>query len=111
MTTDTALPPLLVTVLTGLVPLHIARHATLSEDDQHALAERAADGIAAGADRLVAPGNFEDHHERAAALNALAAGLAALAHHNGGVTWCGLHWCTAPHPDCPRTTRATEEVA
>lgn len=34
-------------------------------------------------------------------LNAIARGLAIGALQPGGVTWLGLHWCTAPHGACP----------
>lgn len=37
----------------------------------------------------------------AAAFNALVRGLAALAFVEGGVEFAGLHWCTAPHIECP----------
>ncbi|MEC3993983.1 hypothetical protein VSR01_10680 [Actinacidiphila sp. DG2A-62] len=107
MTVEAVLPPLLADILHGLVPLHLARLTTASDHDRHVLAERYADGIAAGADRLTAPGNFQDRHERSEALTALAGGLALGALTPGGVTFAGHHWCTAPHPDCP-TTRTKE---
>lgn len=94
-------PPMLLTVLNGLIPLHLARLASLSEGDRKRLAERYADELAAGADRLTAPGNFTDRRERARALTALAGGLAIGAMQPGGVTWAGRHWCARPHPDCP----------
>jgi hypothetical protein len=37
----------------------------------------------------------------AAAFAALVRGLAALAFQEGGVTVAGLHWCAAPHIECP----------
>lgn len=36
-----------------------------------------------------------------AAFSALVRGLVALAYVEGGVTVAGLHWCTAPHIECP----------
>lgn len=101
MNGEAVLPPLLADILHGLVPVHLARLAAASGRNRHVFAERYADGIASGADRLTAPGNFDDRRERGEALSALAGGLAAGAMQPGGVTWCGLHWCTAPHPDCP----------
>lgn len=95
------LPPLLMTMLDGLIPLHLMRLSDLSEGDRRRLAERYADDLAAGADRLTAPGNFDDRAERSEALTALAGGLAIGAMQPGGVTWAGRHWCTKPHPDCP----------
>jgi hypothetical protein len=95
------IPPLLMAVLDGLIPLHLMRLAELSEGDRRRLAERYADGLAAGADRLTAPGNFDDRGERAEALTALAGGIALGAMQPGGITWAGRHWCTTPHPNCP----------
>lgn len=94
-------PPLLVTILDGLIPIHLARITSLSHDDRQHLATRYADDIAAGADRLTAPGNFNDRTERAQALTALAGGLAIGATMPGGITWAGHHWCTQPHDNCP----------
>jgi hypothetical protein len=98
------IPPLLMTVLDGLIPLHLMRLAQLSEGDRSRLAERYADALAAGADRLTAPGNFDDRAERSEALTALAGALAIGAMQPGGVTWAGRHWCTKPHPNCPANT-------
>lgn len=99
--TALTLPPGLRLVLDGLIPLHLMRLAALSEGDRKRLAERYADGLATGADRLTAPGNFTDRKERAQALTALAGGIAIGATQPGGITWAGRHWCTKPHPDCP----------
>lgn len=104
------LPPMLLTVLNGLIPLHLARLAGLSEGDRRRLAEQYADGLATGADRLVMPGNFTDRRERSQALTALAGGLAIGAMQPGGITWAGRHWCVTPHPGCPVNT-VNEEVA
>lgn len=104
---DAALPPLLADILHGLVPVHIARLTAASGHDRHVLAERYADGIATGADRLTAPGNFADRRERSEALTALAGGLALGAMQTGGVTFAGHHWCTTRHPDCPTTLTET----
>lgn len=104
MTTDLPLPSMLKLALDGLIPLHLMRLADLSEGDRRRLAEQYADGLATGADRLTAPGNFTDRHERGQALNALAGGLAIGATQPGGITWAGHHWCTTPHPGCPVNT-------
>lgn len=103
MSGEAVLPPLLADILHGLVPVHLARFAACSGHDRHVLAEQYGDGIASGADRLTAPGNFQDRRERSEALTALAGGLALGAMQPSGITWCGLHWCTRPHPDCPNT--------
>lgn len=103
MSQEAVLPPLLADLLHGLVPVHLAHLAVCSDHDRHVFAERYADGIASGADRLTAPGNFQDRAERSEALTALAGGLALGAQQLGGVTFAGHHWCTAPHPDCPTT--------
>lgn len=103
MNGEAVLPPLLADILRGLVSLHLAQLTAVSGHDRHALAERYADGIATGADRLTAPGNFADRRERSEALTALAGGLALGAMQIGGVTFAGHHWCTAPHPNCPNT--------
>lgn len=97
----TNVPPLLHTVLDGLIALSLAEVAALSRDDRQRLACQSADELAAGADRLTAPGNFDDRRERSRALTALARGIAIGAHQPGDVTWAGRHWCTAPHLDCP----------
>lgn len=108
---DTLLPPMLKTVLDGLIPLHLMRLAVLSEGDRKRLAEQHADALAAGADRLTAPGNFTDRRERAQALTALAGGIAIGATQPGGITWAGHHWCTTPHPDCPVNTVNERQAA
>jgi hypothetical protein len=107
MNQDAVLPPLLADLLHGLVPLHLMRLAACTEHARQEHIDRYIDGIASGADRVAAPGNFNDRRERAAALSALAGGLAAGALQPGGITWCGLHWCTRPHPECP--TPRTQE--
>lgn len=95
-----ALPPILLDVLSGLIPLHLSRLAGLSDRDRAHVTEQYADEIAASGDRLTAPENFDDRHERARALTALAGGLAIGAMQPGGVTWAGRHWCTTPHVNC-----------
>lgn len=101
--------PLLLEVLQGLVPLHIAQQATTPQHDQATAALRHADTIAAYGDRLTAPGNFQDPDDRRARGRLLTAMAAALAHgaaQPGGITWCGAHWCTSPHPACPNVERS-----
>jgi len=87
-------------ILDGLIAIRLAEIAALSDDDRQRLAQQAGDELAAGADRLTAPGNFDDRRERARALAALANGIAIGAHQPGGITWAGRHWCNAPHLDC-----------
>ena len=106
----------LITVLGGLVPLHLMR-LTRPGELSRAQSEAAADGgladtIAEAGDRLTAPGNFRkpaDREARCQVLNAMATCLALGALQPGGVTWCGAHWCTAQHPDCPN--KPTEAAA
>lgn len=84
----TGAPPSLLALLDGLVAL--------------------ADAITEAGDRLTAPGNFQnqtDRHARGQLLAAMATCLALGAEQPGGITWAGAHWCTAPHPDCPKDTR------
>lgn len=53
----------------------------------------------------------------ALAFEGLARGLAAIALVEGHVTYAGLHWCTAPHDNCPTAPRpvpkpvTAEEIA
>lgn len=98
--TAPCLPPMLWTVLDGLIAVQAARIAELSEGDRRRLAEQYADALATGADRLTAPGNFTDRRERAAALTALAGAIAIGAGQPGGITWAEHHWCTRPHVNC-----------
>lgn len=98
--------PMLLTVLDGLIPLHLMRVATMSDHEQQRLALVYADQIAAAGDRLTAPGNFADRGDRAVALNALAAGLAIGAAQDGGIAWMGHHWCTQPHVNCANARKA-----
>jgi hypothetical protein len=99
--TAPGIPPLLSTVLEGLIPLHLVQLAELSDRARQRLAVQYADELAAGADRLTAPGNFADRAERSRALTALAGAIAIGATQPGGVTWAGRHWCTQPHAGCP----------
>lgn len=100
MTGTAVIPPLLMTVLDGLIPVQAARIAALSDGDRRRLAEQYADALATGADRLTAPGNFDDRQERAQALTALAGAIAIGASQPGGISWAGRHWCTRPHVNC-----------
>lgn len=107
VTTETDAMERLLTVLDGLVPLHIARLGRPDEMNRtHEEAQDLADRIAEAGDRLTAPGNFrnpEDRQTRSRLLSAMATCLALGAHQPGGITWTGAHWCAAPHPDCPHT--------
>lgn len=103
-------PPLLLDLIEGMLPLQIARIDALSGADRAALAQQAADSLATGADRLTAPGNFTDRRERAEALTALTAAIALGRRQPGGITWAGHHWCTTPHPHCPDTMKTTTEM-
>jgi hypothetical protein len=99
--TTTGIPPALLTAIEGLIPLHLVQLADLTDRARQRLAVQYADELAAGADRLTAPGNFDDRRERAAALTALAGAIAIGALQPGGITWAGRHWCTRPHHGCP----------
>ena len=101
-------------VLGGLVPLHLMKLADRAElaraQRDAALLGGPADVIAEAGDRLTASGNFtgtDEHRTRAKALSAVARGIALGAMNAGGITWCGTHWCAAPHDGCPnaRETR------
>lgn len=95
----------LLTILDGLVPLHLMRLARPGEY-QRALAEAGdlADAIAEAGDRLTAPANFRapsDRRTRGELLNTMATCLALGARQPGGIVWAGRHWCIAAHEDCP----------
>ncbi len=97
--------PLLIEILNGLVALQMLR---LSHSDQQLRTQLEASDlayvIAEHGDRLTNSGSFQDEgnrEERGRVLNAMATCLAVGALHDGGVTWAGHHWCTAPHPACP----------
>jgi hypothetical protein len=98
--TATGIPPALLTAIEGLIPLHLVQLADLTDRARQRLAVQYADELAAGADRLTAPGNFDDRRERAAALTALAGAIALGALQPGGITWAGRHWCSSPHVNC-----------
>lgn len=96
----------LLTLLDGMVELKLLCFA----DPAKLAAARAETGslattLAESGDRLTAPGNFgrdrDRHRIRSEALNAASTALALGALQPGGITWCGRHWCTAPHDDCP----------
>ena len=88
---------LLASTLQLAVPLHIHELAGLDAEQLRAAADGCADLVAEHGDDLQFGG-----HRCAAAFNALARGLAALAYCPGGVTFADLHWCVQPHPRCPR---------
>jgi hypothetical protein len=99
-------PSSLLLILDGLVAVRLVRFATHPRAREDAIARRdeSGDVIAEAGDRLTAPGNFQDaadRRTRSDLLNAMASALALGAEEPGGVTWCGAHWCTAPHPGCP----------
>jgi hypothetical protein len=52
----------------------------------------------------------KNRQDAAQAFNFLARGLACAAFMDGGVTFAGLHWCMAPHSNCPND-KDHEEVA
>lgn len=101
---EALLEPLL-TILDGLVPLHVANLADPGEYERaQSRKEELADVLGESADRLVAPENFrhpDDRRRRGQALNAAAACLALGAYQYGGITWAGRHWCVKPHTGCP----------
>lgn len=129
--------PLLLDMLDGLVPLHLARIADLGPHRAvvdtvevslgHLAAEmrgRAAadlDGIrllppadglawvlAMAGDRLIAPDEHpKSRRVRGCVLSAAALTLALGARQPDGVTWGGRHWCTTPHPGCPNRMEET----
>jgi hypothetical protein len=101
------LPPLLATVLDGLVALRLLEHRdpAVLADRTAAVAPHLADQIAGYGDRITALGNFldpEDRRDRSRVLAAMATCLAVGAAQPGGITWAGRHWCTADHLDCDR---------
>lgn len=100
---------LLITVLTGLVPLHVMR---LRDPVRMAEARATASErleLISGGDILAgsrAVHTKADRDERRQLLNAIALTVAVFAHEPGGVSVFGEHWCTAPHPGCPNGARA-----
>lgn len=99
----------LLTVLDGLVPLHIMRLTRPGELSRaHAEAQDLGDLLTEGGDRLTNPAAFRaaaDRHTRGQLLSAMATCLALGARQDGGITWSGRHWCTTQHPDCPSTRK------
>jgi hypothetical protein len=88
--------------LTTEVPAAIKEVSDLTGRQRLYAAEQIADVIACGVDILWAekvPRNAEVKPDEA--IRAITCGLAILAHRPGGVTFGGLHWCTAEHDDCP----------
>ncbi|MFF4479486.1 hypothetical protein ACFY1A_21040 [Streptomyces sp. NPDC001520] len=109
-TLRTEAPPSLLALLDGLVALVLVRFAKHPAERERALAEtdNLADAIAETGDRLTASGNFRtpaDRRARGELLAAMATCLALGAEQPGGITWAGAHWCTAPHPNCPKDDR------
>lgn len=87
---------LLATSLQLAVPLTIWQMRTMEPAQIREVAAGCADVIAAHGDDLLYGGR-----DCAPAFNALARGLAALAHQPGGVTFADLHWCVTAHEGCP----------
>jgi hypothetical protein len=84
----TATRTLLLESLCVAVPLHIADVSTWDERARQLEGSRFVDILTQHADDM----QFGGKH-CARAFNALAAGLAILAHRAGGITFAGLHWC------------------
>lgn len=99
------LSPQLADVIRGLVPFQLIRLAPMSPRERALLAHEIADELGEAGDRITNPAPFKNRKDRSRVLTTLALGIAIGAMHHGGITWCGLHWCTAPHPDCPKAAR------
>lgn len=99
-----AVPALLAASLQLAVPMHLWELADLDPDRIRDLAPDCAQTIAEHGDDLQYGGPA-----CAKTFNALARGLALLAHCPGGVTFAGLHWCTTAHPHCPNRPAPPEE--
>jgi hypothetical protein len=84
------------------VPLHILELRRWSPERRAAAAADAATTIGSHGDALLFGGR-----QCAETFNALALGLALLAHQPGGVAFAGEHWCTDPHAGCPSPYRRT----
>jgi hypothetical protein len=84
-----------------------AVNARIAEVDEWAIARRIkeadayADMIASAADTLFAAKKpHRDDPQPGQVQDAIVGGLAVLAHRPGGVTFAGLHWCSAAHGGC-----------
>jgi hypothetical protein len=89
----------LIETLRLAVPLHITQMRELTEDQRMVVGRRCAQTIAEWGDALqFKGGNGESRRRTREAFNALAKGLAALAHQPGGVEFRGVHWCVWDHP-------------
>lgn len=91
--------------LQGMVGLHIA---DLAEPGRmraaRARAVELAHIITSRGAEVAAPGTIrtlQEQRARREVLDAVALTIAMAAYLPGGVTWAGLHWCTAPHHGCP----------
>ncbi|MGW4720904.1 hypothetical protein [Nocardia sp. NPDC004260] len=93
---DEAFAANLTTTLLALVPPWIATVRTWTTEQRQHAAPEAAQTIASHSDTLQFDGN-----KTGQALNALAKGLAILAHTEGGITALGVHACLQPHDSCP----------
>lgn len=87
---------LLTISLQAAVPLWIHKVRNLTEDQQHARAQRCADQVAAHGDLI--QHRSKKKGESATAFNGLAEGIAVLAYNAGGVVFMGTHWCAEHHP-------------
>jgi len=93
---DDGFPAALLIGLQAAVPLHILDSWHLSDEERQAAANEHATVVACHGDDLIYGGR-----QCAPSFNALARGLALLAHQPGGVDFAGQHWCTQPHDGCP----------
>ncbi|WP_067469646.1 hypothetical protein [Nocardia amamiensis] len=93
---DEAFAANLTTTLLALVPTWIATVRDWTTEQRQQATTEAAHTIASHGDALQFGGKKGGH-----ALDALARGLALLAHAEGGVTALGIHACIEPHDSCP----------
>ena len=90
----------LTTTLLAVVPMWIATTRDWTAEQRQHAAPEAAQTIASHGDALQFGGK-----KGGQALNALAKGLALLAHAEGGVTALGIHACIQSHDSCPGEQR------
>jgi hypothetical protein len=99
----------LVETLRFAVPTYIAEFRDAGPADLMRAGRAAALLVGERGDVLTFSGRKEHTASQrssvALAFNGLARGLGALAYNPGGITFAGLHWCTAAHDDCPTPPR------